>query len=59
MKQSPSQQAKDAGLKSLAEVSSITKQSVQTLHNWAKNKPELFHAVVVGCANIKELERVE
>lgn len=45
-----SKQAKAAGLKSLAQVSDITKQSNQTLINWHKNKPELFRIVLLGCA---------
>lgn len=45
----PSQQAKAAGLKSLLQVSDLTGVSVQTLSNWAKNKPELFAFVLAGC----------
>ena len=44
----PSQQCKDAGLKSLAELSRATKTSEQTLINWSRNKPELFKAAVAG-----------
>lgn len=54
---SASQMCKDAGLKSLEEVSQRTKQSVQTLHNWHKNKPELFAIVVDGCVCRRELEK--
>ena len=46
----PSERAKALGLKSLAQVSELTGQSVQTLSNWAKNKPELFEVVLLGCA---------
>lgn len=53
MKQSPSKQCKDAGLQSLAEVSRMTKKCAPTLHNWAKNNPELFSVVVAGCVAIK------
>lgn len=53
---SPSRQAKKAGLKSLVEVSEITRQSCQTLGNWAKNKPELFRVILAGCKAIKEVE---
>lgn len=45
----PSQQAKAAGLKSLSQVSELTGQSLQTLSNWAKDKPELFRVVLLGC----------
>jgi len=44
-----SQQAKAAGLKNLAEVAKLTKQSPQTLNNWHKHKPELFAIVLSGC----------
>ena len=46
----PSKQAKQAGLKSLLQVSELTGVSAQTLDNWAKNKPELFRVVLAGCA---------
>ncbi len=49
-----SQQAKQAGLKSLAEVTRMTGQSKETLSNWSRNKPELFHVVIQGCLAIKE-----
>lgn len=45
----PSQQAKAEGLKSLSRVAEMTGQSLQTLSNWAKNKPELFKIVLLGC----------
>lgn len=45
----PAQQAKAAGLKSLLEVSELTGVSIQTLSNWAKNKPKLFSVVLAGC----------
>ena len=45
----PSQQAKQAGLKSLSQVSDLTGVRAQTLDNWAKNKPELFRVVLAGC----------
>jgi hypothetical protein len=47
----PSQQAKSAGLKSLLQVSEITGVSIQTLSNWAKNKPDLFRVVIVGATS--------
>ena len=48
----PAQQAKAAGLKSLLEVSELTGVSIQTLSNWAKNKPDLFGVVLAGCVDI-------
>lgn len=48
-----SEEAKAAGLKSLSEVSEMTKTSLQTLINWYNNKPELFAVVVAGCAALK------
>jgi hypothetical protein len=45
----PSQQAKAAGLKSLLQASEITGISIQTLSNWAKNKPDLFRVMLAGC----------
>ena len=49
MNKTASQQAKAEGLKSLSQVSKMTGQSLQTLSNWAKNKPELFKIVLLGC----------
>ena len=48
----PSQQAKAAGLKSLAVVTRITGVSKSTLFDWHKNKPRLFAVVLKGCAEI-------
>ena len=48
-RQTPSQIAKAAGLKSLLEVSELTKVSGQTLNNWALHKPDLFAVVIAGC----------
>lgn len=45
----PSQQAKAAGLKSLAEMSRISGVSKRTLINWHKSKPQLFKTVLAGC----------
>lgn len=50
----PSQQAKSAGCKSLADVSQKTGVSHQTLNNWAKNKPLLFSVVLAGVANLSK-----
>ncbi len=44
----PSELCKQAGLKSLAELADITRESVQTLNNWYKNKPVLFATVLDG-----------
>lgn len=44
-----SEQAKKEGLKSLSQVAQITGQSLQTLGNWSKNKPDLFRIVLKGC----------
>lgn len=49
----PSEQCKQAGLKSLAELVRISEVSEQTLINWHKNKPRLFTVVVAGAAVIK------
>jgi hypothetical protein len=49
---SPSRQAKEAGFKSLSQVQKITGQSQQCLHNWSKNKPELFKVVLLGAYQI-------
>ena len=46
----PSQQAKEAGLKNLLQVQQLTGQSAQTLTNWHRDKPELFKIVLLGCA---------
>lgn len=54
---SASEYAKSAGLKSLKEASDITGVSFQTLHNWYHNKPDLFRAVVLGCAEIKKAKQ--
>jgi len=50
----PSQQAKAAGMKSLAEVTRMTGQSKETLRNWSINKPQLFSIVIAGCVAEKE-----
>lgn len=44
----PSEQCKAAGLKSLAELSRVSGESVQTLINWNKNKPQLFKVLIAG-----------
>ena len=47
-KVTPSEQCRAAGLASLAELSRISGESVQTLINWHKNKPTLFALVISG-----------
>lgn len=49
----PSEQCKASGLKSLDELSKITKVSTATLRNWSRNRPELFDVVLRGAAAIK------
>jgi hypothetical protein len=49
----PSQQAKAHGYKTLSELASIVGVDRQTLDNWAKNKPKLFQAVLLGARLIK------
>ncbi len=53
----PSEKCKAAGLKSLAELSEISGESVQTLNNWFKHKPRLFDLVLRG-AIVKRLEQL-
>lgn len=52
----PSEKCKQAGLKSLAELSATTGESVQTLINWSKNKPQLFNVVLTGAVAINEIK---
>ncbi len=52
----PSQQCKQAGLSSLAEVSNLTGVSVQTLINWHRDKPKLFEVVINGCVYFKNMK---
>ncbi len=46
----PSEQAKSAGLESLAEVSRISGVQIRTLNNWHKHKQQLFKVLLMGCA---------
>ena len=46
----PSEQAKAAGLESLAQVVRISGVSQRTLINWHKSKPQLFAVVLAGCS---------
>jgi hypothetical protein len=45
----PSEQAKAAGLDSLAQVTELTGVPNRTLIDWAKTKPELFNVILKGC----------
>lgn len=47
-KMKPSELCKSAGLKSLAELSEFSGESVQTLNNWFKNEPRRFELVLKG-----------
>ena len=48
-----SEQAKAAGLKSLAEIADMVRKPPQTLRNWHRDSPELFAVVVAGAVVIK------
>lgn len=57
---SPSEQAKKAGLKSFAEVMSLTSMSRSTLESWQRNRPKLFEVILAGCVVKKnELEQAK
>jgi hypothetical protein len=45
----PSEQAKKAGLKSLAEVERMSGVQKRTLINWQKTRPQLFALLLLGC----------
>lgn len=45
--------AKAAGLKSLKEAADMVGKPANTLQNWFNDEPTLFHAVILGCAQIK------
>lgn len=47
------EQAKVAGLKSLAELAQMVRKPPQTLRNWHRDSPELFAVVVAGAVSIK------
>lgn len=49
----PSKQAKQAGLNSLAELSEISHVPVSTLRDWFNNYPQRFNFVCMGAALIK------
>jgi hypothetical protein len=49
-----SEQAKQYGLKSLAEVAKLSNTSFQTLNNYHKNNPKRFDIILLGC--VKKLK---
>ncbi len=49
----PSKQAKQAGLNSLAELSEISHVPVRTLQDWFNNYPQRFNFVCIGAALVK------
>ena len=55
----PSEKSKSAGLKSLAELSEISGESVQTLNNWFKNEPRRFGLILKGAVAEKFAKAVE
>lgn len=55
----PSEECKQAGLKSLAELSRISGESVQTLNNWHKNKPFRFEAMLTLAVILKGMLEYE
>jgi len=52
----PSQQAKLAGLKSLAQASEMSHIPVSTLRDWFKNYPERFKFIIDACAVILDYD---
>jgi len=50
----PSQQAKQVGLKSLAQVSEMSTIPVSTLRDWHTNYPERFEFILLACRLINE-----
>jgi hypothetical protein len=50
MSNKPSDQAKQLGLKSLAQVCKLCNKPQDTLIRWHKENPELFKIVLQGCA---------
>lgn len=53
----PSDKAKSAGLKNLAQVIELTGVARSTLVDWYHNKTRLFNAVILGCKAISEAEK--
>ncbi len=55
----PSEQCKQAGLKSLKELSELCNRSIQTLNNLSKANPEFFEILVMGGVwKKRELEKI-
>lgn len=50
----PAEEAKIEGWDSLKDVAFAVKKPTQTLGNWHKNSPELFHAVLRGAIKPKK-----
>lgn len=55
----PGQKVKSQGISSLAEVSDMTGQSIQTLSNWHYHKPALFDVVLAGVKALREQHKIE
>jgi len=53
----PSEKARQAGFKSLKEVSEITGESTQNLNNWNKARPRRFQLLLKGAA-VEKLEKI-
>ncbi len=58
-KMKPSEVCKSAGLKSLAELSEFSGESVQTLNNWYKSEPRRFELVLKGVMFEKALRSLD
>lgn len=54
----PSEVCKLAGLKSLAELSEFSGESVQTLNNWFKSEPRRFELVLKGVLFEQSMKRL-
>ena len=54
----PSEVCKSAGLKSLAELSGFSGESVQTLNNWYKSEPRRFELVLKGVLFEQSMKRL-
>jgi len=54
----PSEVCKSAGLKSLAELSEFSGESVQTLNNWFKSEPRRFELVLKGVLFEQSMKRL-
>lgn len=49
----PSEQCKQAGLKSLSELQKLSEVPLQTLLDWHKSKPNLFKLLLLGAVTSK------